>query len=131
MTKEEKQLLLRDLCARLPYHVQCYSNIADHNWCILTPVVISNLFNATEDLVLKPYLRHLSSMTGKEWLKLKEWISITSDTNGEIYFGGFRDISAEDTIRAIDYLISHHFDYRGLIPMGLALEAYENMYKIA
>ena len=34
-----------------------------------------------------------------------------------------------DSIESIDWLNEHHFDYRGLIPMGLALEAKEGMYK--
>ena len=45
MTREQRQLLLKDLCARLPYYTELYSNVADNNWAILTPVVISNLMN--------------------------------------------------------------------------------------
>ena len=39
MTQEDKDLLLKDLCARLPYHTNLYSEYADDNWAILTPVV--------------------------------------------------------------------------------------------
>lgn len=35
----------------------------------------------------------------------------------------------ETSQQVIDWLLAHHFDYRGLIPMGLALEATEGMYK--
>ena len=36
MTQEDKELLLKDLCARLPYHTNLYSEYADDNWAILS-----------------------------------------------------------------------------------------------
>ena len=111
MTQQEKQLLLRDLCARLPYYTELYSNVADGNWAILTPVVISNLMNATDKLVIKPYLRPMSSMTEEE----------------EIYYNTV--YYTLNFYKKEDWLNEHHFDYRGLIPMGLALEAPKDIYK--
>ena len=135
MTKEDKQLLLKDICARLPYGVMIYLHTSSDRGS--TIVLNSSIYGFIEDVLnnspyeikeIKPYFRPLTSMTEEEWLILKEWIFIASDTKGKIYFDGFRNISAEDTIKAIDYLISHHFDYRGLIEKGLALEAKEDMY---
>jgi len=114
MTQEEKQLLLKDLCARLPYYTELYSNVADDNWAILTPVIISNLINADKDLVIKPYLRSMSSMTEEEE---NEYRAINC------YEGLFP--RNED---ALDYTLEHHLDFRGLISMGLALEAPKWMY---
>ena len=140
MTNEEKQQLLKDLCARVPYGVK-FTLSGDNIYTmkgidlIVTDegdweyAVTAKGIEPIEIEYIKPYLRPMSSMTEEEWLKLKEWIFVSSDTKGKIYFGGFRNISAEDTVKAIDYLNSHHFDYRGLIPMGLALEAPEGMYK--
>ena len=59
---------------------------------------------------IKPYLRPLSSMTEKEKEKLFQLMGCGTD------------------VKRIDFYISHYFDYRGLIPMGLALEAKEGMY---
>lgn len=156
------ELLIKDLCARLPYGVRVsltepkrddsasefsyrggrfltgilYAVYPQENRVIIDelsePIAQYNVrcggFDIDECSV-RPYLRPMSGMTEEEWLKLKEWIFIASDTKGKINFDGFRNISAEDTTKAIDYLISHHFDYRGLIPMELALVAPEGMYK--
>ena len=68
------------------------------------------------DNELKPYLRPMSSMTEEE----------KKDYNSK--FEG-RDFSWEIYYGSTDWLNEHHFDYRGLIPMGLALPAPEGMYK--
>lgn len=137
MTREEKQLLLADLCSRLPYNfVYCYCNapLANGKSIILTPVVISNLMNADKDLVIKPYLHLMSSMTEEE--KKKELSIIILDC--EFYVNDDFALRPEDDRHGIslelcegyiDWLNEHHFDYRGLIPMGLALKAPEGMYK--
>ena len=137
MTKEEKDLLLKDLCARLPYGV--IVRVCDKEWgdfdsyvdsisntCIEThPIEDLNfnpyVFYKLEDI--KPYLRPMSSMTDDEWeeynhLKMEDWVM--GDIYGVFYNAG--------TIT--DWLNKYMFDYRGLIPMGLALEASEGMYKI-
>ena len=104
MTNEEKQLLFKDLCARLPYkvYVQCVNGIDT-----LTDGNFSHLFVSVYDI--KPYLRSMSSMTEEE---------------NNHYINTF--ICMWD---AVDWLNSHHFDYRGLIEKGLAIEAPKDMYK--
>lgn len=109
MTQEDKQLLLKDLCARLPYGVIVQDRNGTH---VLTP---GNTELGTE--YIKPYLRPASSMTGKE---ANEWHKITL---------GQRWITFDNVERCADWLNEHHFDYRGLIEKGLALEAPEDMYK--
>lgn len=117
MIQEEKDLLLKDLCGRLPYYTELYTNFSDNNWAILTPVIISNLISAANDMVLKPYLRPMSDMTIKE---TREFLSIANDaSNGNLL-----------SFATQDWLNAHHFDYRRLIEKGLALEAPENMYLI-
>jgi hypothetical protein len=66
--------------------------------------------------IIKPYLRPMSSMTEEEE---NEYRAINC------YEGLFPRNEA-----ALDYVLLHHFDYRGLIPIGLALEAPEGMYKV-
>jgi hypothetical protein len=106
VTQEEKQLLIKDLCTRLPYGVMV-ENILNHEIFDLSkylhclPVALENF---------KPYLRPMSSMTEEEYQE----------------FG--YDV-LRYTPREFDWLNAHHFDYRGLIEKGLALEAPKDMYK--
>lgn len=130
MNKKDKELLIKDLCARLPYGFTIYRHSDNANIKINDIDEFAHFLEYSDGEEFKPYLRPMSSMAVDEWLELKEWIFVSSDTKGKIYFDGFRKISAEDTVKAIDYLISHCFDYRGLIEKGLALEAPEGMYKI-
>lgn len=119
MTEENKQLLLKDICARLPYHdlwVQYYNKdwLAigyGHERIELLSSIVSSVTGPCPLIdEIKPYLRPMSSMTQEE----KEFIY-----NGHIEFW----------VRE-DYCNKHHLDYRGLIPKELALKAPEGMYKI-
>ena len=114
MTQEHKQLLFKDLCGRLPYGVICKLSAKDANVSITEKLDTGGLEHfifGTMDV--KPYLRPMSSMTEKE----KEEYAKTFDW----------DYSIQGT--PFDWLDKKMFDYRGLIPMGLALEAKEGMYK--
>jgi hypothetical protein len=114
MTQEDKELLLKDLCARLPYGVK-YQDRIDKGVHTLTLGIISHY----ERFI--PYLRPMSSMTEEE---ANEWVK-ASNMKFDME-DGFLD--AYDAHLSIDWLNEHHFDYRGLIPMGLALEAPKDMY---
>ena len=73
---------------------------------------------------VKPYLRPMSSMTEEE---RNEYFDFR---NQELQRVALAEVGRESTIAEIsDWLNAHHFDYRGLIPMGLALEAPKDMYK--
>ena len=125
MTQEEKSLLLQDLCARLPYNVKCH--VPTYN-CAMTltgkrlnyfcfhkdewgidysheiEAVLDPLNDQNNDYVVKPYLRQMSSMTNEE---RQEYGLVLCD---------------ELSINQYDWLNAHHFDYRGLIEKGLAIE---------
>lgn len=116
MTREEKQLLFKDICARLPYFPMVHWRNAD---VILTPVMLGLYFNEE----CKPYLRSMSSMTKKE---NKEFIKLCYSYY-EPKVDGVVDLPYGT---GYDWLLEHHFDFRGLIEKGLALEAPEGMYKI-
>lgn len=126
MKPEEKDLLLSDLCARLPYEpvieyvVKGISGNA-HMTCKLDVSHIDELLQDSEDLVeIKPYLRPMSSMTEEE--KLMFYSNIQLD-----YYEHYFEVVASQ----IEWLNAHHFDYRGLIDKGLAFEVTEeyNPYK--
>lgn len=81
---------------------------------------------------IKPYLRPLSSMTKEEYQELLDLTGFdtTQITEGILWFNQGLNIYVKDDVTVlIDWLIAKHFDYRGLIPMGLALPATEGMYK--
>ncbi len=121
MTHEEKQLLLKDLCARLPYGVKILdipANVVGELFLVSTTDTVeyeTNDDTGVQTLCnIKPYLRPMSSMTEEE---LEEFHNYTNvDPISWLHY-------------AIDWLNEHHFDYRGLIEMGLALEAKEGMYE--
>ena len=131
MTQEEKQLLLKDLCARIPNHVKvelhgeictCLGYFDD--FVMLT----SNtpLGQQTNVANVKPYLRPMSSMTEEEKIELCT-IAYAPDEMKTIEEKLY--VIKINAKNAADFYNEHHFDYRGLIPMGLALEAPEGMYK--
>lgn len=149
MTKEDKQLLAKDLCARLPYGVKC--EIIDteddlHAVAELNPITLKSFWG--NRLLVKPYLRPMSSMTEEEGNELLEFVvgkegmkyfnvsdngTIDGNDSAEQDLRNFNfhwiNFDCVNTSTYIDWLNSHHFDYRDLIEKGLAIEAFINMYK--
>lgn len=138
MKQEDKELLLKDLCARLPYvtfvYVEwhetekmeicegCEDDEEEPNIHTLISCdyygecdLDDNLYKTIYDI--KPYLRPLSSMTAEE----KEDFGVPFTSDGLV--------TLADIVECVDWLNKHQFDYRGLIEKGLAIEAKEGMYK--
>lgn len=122
MTQEEKDLLLRDLCARLPYGVRV--NYGGYEGCDYKLTLTTLQDFPTEDV--KPYLRPMSSMTEEEW---RECVNLGIGDEFEDSYGEHRHLLPSH--RLYDWLNAHHFDYRGLIEKGLAIEVTKenNPYK--
>lgn len=142
MTQEEKDLLLRDICSRMPYGVK-FKHEDKHTLCeILSITPIYNYGNVIyfNDYInhpkkcsiddVKPYLFPLSSMTRKqreEFVKFANYEPRLEDCgrHQELYY--YDLVGHENNLYpnsdAIDWLDKNHFDYRGLIPMGLAIDA--------
>ena len=138
MTQEEKQLLLIDLCDRLPckVKVEAVPYVDPQILCSIDPIrkefrldfgeyrnIFATNWVGEEYSIVKPYLRPMSSMTKKEkedlcnsctWLWFKD--DLRTVTHGDY--------------KCYDWLNAHHFDFRGLIEKGIALKAPEGMYKI-
>ena len=149
MTQEEKQLLLKDISARLPYKVKCgitkkgvVRELKPMDNGISMPVnqvcdvtvkktlntdIINDFIN--DNIVLKPYLRPMSSMTEEEAF---EFIQI-----GDSFLRiGEKKLTCILSLKQMDWLNAHHFDYRidpstgkTLIESDLAIEAPKDMYK--
>jgi hypothetical protein len=139
MTQEEKQLLLKDLGARLPYGVIVDNPNPDGGaWDEVINIdtsakTVTLLYNGRVFSIdnIKPYLRPMSSMTEEEKDELytaMDWYGEIDET-GNVYTKGQEKVYRETFYEYTDWLNVHHFDYRGLIEKGLALEAPEGMYK--
>lgn len=137
MRQNNNELLIRDLCARLPYGVIVHLEY-DENTSVTREMGLGSLhdimFNSAEG---KPYLRVMSSMTEEEKEELKNLFDAEKVTSDSIFYleGGtlveyLSHISYSFCSEIIDWLNAHHFDYRRLIEKGLALEAQEDMYNI-
>lgn len=144
MTKEDKELLLKDLCARLPYGVKV--QVAGYKITELLKIDIKNgggerpyCFNpfAFSAEQVKPYLRSMDDMTEDEIEELKSLCSIYIPTDSPNI--GFEDYgiivfthhltnntySFKLNLSVIDWLNKKMFDYRGLIEKSLAIEVTE------
>lgn len=125
LSTEEKKLLLKDLCSRLPYGVICKCYHTEYNEWDGKPFIAT--YDSSVDSIdsngtvfadgfdyeigeVRPYLRPMSSMTDEEHKEYEQWLP-----------DGY-------CIDTIDWLNKNHFDYRGLIPKGLAIEAPKDMY---
>ena len=126
MKQEDKELLLKDLCARLPYGIKAQVKypINTNDECIITTKEITSV-NCGLDIVqaenidiivgyyifeVKPYLFPLSSMTDEQ---VEEYNNLNCYELG----------CFPHTEEALDYLIKNHFDYRYLIDKDIAIDA--------
>ena len=127
MTQENKELLLKDICARLPYGIKfpmmCWDEETGET---VRPVTLYSInkdgyCHVSEDDYspsideIKQYLFPISSMTDEQKDEYHNTCNIgLSRWGDESYYA---------TDESIDWLNAHHFDYRGLIEKGLALDA--------
>jgi hypothetical protein len=113
MTREEKDFLFKDFCGRLPYGVAIDCIDEDSRFtCYLTTDILREIQNNTYHWEYKPYLFPLSSMTDELKEEHKDLVEnqYHFDANGNMF-----------TLQ--DFYCKYHLDYRGLIPMGLAIDA--------
>ena len=134
MTQENKELLIKDLCARLPYGVKV--EIARINWYSYEEeVVVRNIKSIFPSIYavtttnttypirdVKPYLFPMSSMTEEQKytcpIGVGELEIFIENANWNIM-----QITPDSIIPFFDWLHKNHFDYRGLIPKGLSIDA--------
>ena len=147
MTQEDKELLLRDLCARLPYGVKVCIDDDTQEPEVLYEISTfkPNPHFSTQSWLrvyienIKPFLRSFKSMTKderseyykrcKSYHYKRTWKYCRSEYGETLYRKEPRSYTAfYRTPEALDYLNSIHVDYRGLIKKGLALKAERGMY---
>ena len=117
MKQEDKELLLKDLCARLPYGVKVNEDIQGDFTLIgltkervFTTCEVEGCHNDFPIELIKPYLFPMSSMTEEQEDEFQS-------------LNGWNKCIFPQTEEAFDWLNKNHFDYRGLIEKGLALYA--------
>ena len=129
MTQEDKELLIKDLCTRLPYKVKVrYSSYKEFITCTLHSIKPTHnivdlwskdaCFNSVYISKIKPYLFPLSSMTEEQKYEYDELIH---SNNIKAIEGVIT--SADCSTAEIDWFNKNNFDYRGLIPKDLAIDA--------
>ena len=119
MTQEDKELLFKDLCARLPYNVICQVEFKENGKYNSKVMLLSGIFTDEAYFTTKggsiysneykPYLFPLSSMTDEQ---NEEYLKTCKGGNASFI-----------TLETFDWLNKNYFDYRGLISMGLAIDA--------
>ena len=151
MTQEDKSLLLKDLCARLPYGIKVgttdnddsLENVWKNVWDIY--MLFNNTFDINVKLIhciedddkliniseVKPCLLPLSSMTEEQKKEISKrynlhtyyglYIEITNHSEG--YWDDDNSCNLQDYLWLVDWFNKNHFDYRGLIEKGLAIDA--------
>ena len=146
ITREQKDLLLKDICARLPYGVKLQNihntesivrlrSIDLDDYCYeimfytyegkaLTVCDRSKLFRFGKVLRYKPCLFPLSSMTEEQKNDLTKHLDANVFVKDEISFWSLFAANMMDKWEKVfEWCDKNHFDYRGLIPMGLAIDA--------
>ncbi len=135
MEENLKQVLLKDLCARLPYGVKVYdtkssANVPYMNLChvngIVNEVFISSgMICRTASIEdIKPYLFPISSMTEEQKRELSNICKcLIHFTDWEIYFPNYEDNNMGNWQKIVSWMYKNHYDINGLIEKGLAIDA--------
>ena len=135
MTQEDKELLFKDLCARLPYDTVCQVEFKSDGKYESKNMILSGIFKDEAYFTIgngsvysndyKPYLFPLSSMTIEQQKEANIFDDMDMDILSENLGRNHRNKTniPTATYNYIDWLNKNHFDYRGLIEKGLAIDA--------
>lgn len=134
MTREDKEIIFKELCARLPYHVKCKIWLKDgtteeglldlqHNY----GNVLQDAFYYNKIKDIKPYLFPFSSITEEQLFEVQEILGKNEIEIGDgflsIIDSGRNTITYLEILAVLEWFYKNHFDVNNLIPMGLAIDA--------
>lgn len=134
MTQEDKELIFKELCARLPYHVKCKIWLKDgtteeglldlqHNY----GNVLQDAFYYNKIKDIKPYLFPFSSITEEQLFEVQEILGKNEIEIGDgflsIIDSGRNTITYLEILAVLEWFYKNHFDVNNLIPMELAIDA--------
>ena len=130
--KENKELLLKDLCCRLPYHVKMENKLGSNYGLVLGNADLTRLyyndFGIYSEINLSlPYLFPMSSMTEEQLFEVQE---ILGKNEIKIDDGFLRIVDSDrnvitylEILAVLEWFYKNHFDINNLIPKGLAIDA--------
>lgn len=130
MTQEEKELLIKDICARLPYHLlgkDAFGKTREMKVIYPTGTIIAQEIDGEccSSCEFVPYLRPMSSITEDEKEEIKPLFSKVIDESGKRILV----VRQNKMVLYQDWLNEHHFDFRNLIERGLAIDCTDlNVY---
>lgn len=122
MTQNEKDLLLRDLCARLPYGVKAYvknwSNL-NRKW-IEDVYTVKSVYPSLNTIFVTSELGSVEVILGNDDYKIEPYLfpisSMTEEQDKEF-------MNIQIGYPSVDWFNKNHIDYRGIIEKGLAIDA--------
>ena len=134
MTQEDKELLLKDLCTRLPYGIKASYYGAEEEcetWDEIECITLDGYVDIGQYSLpiecIKPYLFPLSSMTKEQLFEVQE---ILGKNEIEIDDGFLRIVDSDrnvitylEILAVLEWFYKNHFDINDLIPKGLAIDA--------
>ena len=135
MIQEDKELLLKDISSRLPYRIKAsyYGTEEEREtWDEIDSVTLDGYVGIGQYSLpierIKPYLFPLSSMTKEQKKECFKGTPLAIHEYGDtaikdVFYVYGQNTYLESFLRVVDWLNAHHFDYRGLIERGLAIDA--------
>ena len=141
MKQEDKELLLKDLCARLPYDLQVKIVEDDEPYTLLSAhpnkdialigIDMGGVYATSKVKIdtIKPYLRPMSSMTDEELFEAQDIIGKGVEIRDifiSIVDSSINSFTYLELQAVFEWLLKNHFDFMGLIPKNLAIEVTEN-----
>jgi len=137
LSKEEKELLLKDLCARAPYGVKVQYNNNIYNIDYISPIYEEVKLDIPDNYTVmafevKPYLRSMRSITEQELHEVQEILGKGIEVHIDfisIVDSSIKALSYLELQALFDWLNKNMFDYLGLVRRGLAVKAPRDMYK--
>jgi hypothetical protein len=130
LSKEEKELLLKDLCARAPYGVKVQYNNNIYNIDYISPIYEEVKLDIPDNYTVmvfevKPYLRSMRSITEQELHEIQEILGKGVELHIDfisIIDSSINSLSYSELQALFDWLNKNMFDYLGLIEKGLAID---------
>ena len=128
MIQEDKELLVKDICERLPYGLKY--NFYGYDGCdyTMSSVSLSSVDDVFPIELVKPYLFPLSSMTKEQKIEIFKGTPLEINEDGDtavkdVFYAYGQYTYLKSYLKVLERLNKNHFDYRGLIEKGLAIDA--------
>ena len=133
MTQEDKELILKDLCARLPYGVKGQAKgmikffadeeVSEEPWTLTNINVQLNTFGADTQTCIPLFNRRLGKCNFKPYLLPLSSMTEEQKKEQEAHFTCIKHDMSFSICRYMEWCYKNHLDVNGLLPKGLAIDA--------